>query len=176
MIIWLVEIIIWVLDLVCCILVVVHVPSRDVYGVHDTRRDVSTSLHNSIYVLDEFYITICKFHHPSTRSYALGFPHPMHKGDYQSRRVLLPTELTKLLTCFASRPLNCWHINYKGIMRICQPPSEKFWNPDILDKVPSLCYARYTHNTLRPLWYSINIEYIQILYRLTKTNKTHFYI
>ena len=149
----------WILDVIR-ILVVVHVPSRDVC---------------MCMMLDEMYRRVCIIVYMfSSRlllhnvkmsltsrldSYTWGFPSLVHNQDSKSSRV---------------------PFNYNALMRFCQPPSENF---EILiyltDCLPYATLAKPTRNqtvyeTINP--YTFYPQYIQIPYRISKTNKTRFYI
>jgi len=149
----------WILDVIR-ILVVVHVPSRDVC---------------MCMMLDEMYRRVCiivymfssrlllhnvKMSLTSRRdSYAWGFPRLVHNQDYKSRRV---------------------PFNYNTLIRFCQPLPEKFANPDNLTKSdPYATLAKYTRNLTIYETYNLHSffpQYLQIPYRLSKTNKRQFYI
>ena len=149
----------WILDVIW-ILVVVHVPSRDVC---------------MCMMLDEMYRRVCiivymfssrlLLHYVKMSltsrldSYAWGFPRLVHNQDSKPSRVPL-----------IIMPL--WDF--------VNPLPEKFANPDMLTKSdPYATLAKYTRNltiyeTINP--YSFFPQYIQIPYRLRKTNKRQFYI
>ena len=110
------------------------------------RRVYVSTRCSSIYVLDEIYVTICKFLPPLDEILMNKVSHVLFiKGDYKSRRVLF---------------------NYNGLIRICQPPLPKIlkswytWQraflmlrslypQDLRAFMSTLIHTHSTHNTYR---------------------------